>query len=65
MAWAKRARIAETPKQPSLSLLSRAPYFYPTRTEICVDVKVTAARGVVVITCSAVGTTWVASKPEA
>ncbi len=30
MARAKRARKAETPKQPSLSLMSRAPYFYPT-----------------------------------
>ena len=30
MAWAKRARKAETPKQPSLSLMLRAPYFYPT-----------------------------------
>jgi len=30
MAWAKRARKAETPKQPSLGLLLRAPYFYPT-----------------------------------
>ena len=26
---AKRARTAETPKQPSLSLRLRAPYFYP------------------------------------
>ena len=30
MARAKRARKAETPKQPSLSLMLRAPYFYPT-----------------------------------
>ena len=30
MAWAKRARKAETLKQPSLSLMLRAPYFYPT-----------------------------------
>jgi len=30
MAWATRARTAETPKQPSLSLMLRAPYFYPT-----------------------------------
>jgi hypothetical protein len=30
MAGAKRARTAEMPKQPSLSLRLRAPYFYPT-----------------------------------
>ena len=30
MAWAKPARTAETPKQPSLCLMLRAPYFYPT-----------------------------------
>jgi hypothetical protein len=30
MVWAKRARKAETPKQPSLCLMLRAPYFYPT-----------------------------------
>jgi len=30
MAWAKRAHTAETPKQPSLCLMLRAPYFYPT-----------------------------------
>jgi len=30
MAEAKRARTAETPKQPSLNLMSRAPRFYPT-----------------------------------
>ena len=30
MARAKRARQAETLKQPSLSLMLRAPYFYPT-----------------------------------
>jgi len=30
MAWAKRARTAETPKQPSLCLMLRAPYIYPT-----------------------------------
>ena len=29
MARAKRARKAETPTQPSLSLMLRAPYFYP------------------------------------
>ena len=29
MEKAKRARKAETPKQPSLSLRLRAPYFYP------------------------------------
>jgi len=29
MAKAKRARKAETPKQPSLCLRLRAPYFYP------------------------------------
>ena len=33
MARAKRARKAETPKQPSLSLMLRAPYFYPTPSE--------------------------------
>ena len=31
MAWAKRARKAETPKQPSLRLRLRAPHFYPDR----------------------------------
>jgi hypothetical protein len=31
MVWVKRARKAETPKQPSLSLWLRTPYFYPTR----------------------------------
>ena len=31
MARAKRARKAETPKQPSLGLMLRASYFYPTR----------------------------------
>jgi len=30
MVGAKRARKAETPKQPSLCLMLRAPYFYPT-----------------------------------
>ena len=30
MARAKRARNAETPKQPSVGLILRAPYFYPT-----------------------------------
>ncbi len=30
MVMAKRARTAETPKQPSLGLWLRAPYFYPT-----------------------------------
>jgi hypothetical protein len=30
MVRAKRARKAETPKQPSLSLRLRTPYFYPT-----------------------------------
>jgi hypothetical protein len=30
MARAKRARKAETPKQPSPSLWLRTPYFYPT-----------------------------------
>ncbi len=30
MVDAKRARKAETPKQPSFYLRSRAPYFYPT-----------------------------------
>ena len=29
MVWSKRARPAETPKQPSLDLPLRAPYFYP------------------------------------
>jgi len=29
-ARAKRAREAETPKRPSLGLMLRAPYFYPT-----------------------------------
>jgi hypothetical protein len=29
MGKAKRARTAETPKQPSLCLRLRAPYFYP------------------------------------
>ena len=29
MEKAKRARKAETPKQPSLCLMLRAPYFYP------------------------------------
>ncbi len=32
MAKAKRARIAETPKQPSLCLRLRAPHFYPDHT---------------------------------
>jgi hypothetical protein len=32
MAMAKRARKAETPKQPSLCLRLRAPYFYPDLT---------------------------------
>jgi hypothetical protein len=32
MVGAKRARKAETPKQPSLCLRLRAPYFYPTYT---------------------------------
>jgi hypothetical protein len=31
MVWSKRARPAETPKQPSLDLPLRAPYFYPDR----------------------------------
>src|SRR6266568_5255214 len=31
MAKAKRARTAETPKQPSLRLTLRAPYLYPDR----------------------------------
>jgi hypothetical protein len=31
MDKAKRARTAETPKQPSLGLMLRAPYFYPDR----------------------------------
>jgi len=31
MEKAKRARKAETPKRPSLSLRSRAPYLYPDR----------------------------------
>jgi hypothetical protein len=31
MEKAKRARTAETPKQPSLCLRLRAPYFYPDR----------------------------------
>jgi len=31
MEKAKRARKAETPKQPSLSLMLRAPYLYPDR----------------------------------
>ena len=30
MVWAKRARTAETPKQPSLGLRLRASHFYPT-----------------------------------
>jgi len=30
MVWAKRARKAETPKQPSSDLRLRASYFYPT-----------------------------------
>ena len=30
MVGAKRAHKAETPKQPSFCLRSRAPYFYPT-----------------------------------
>ena len=29
MVWSKRARTAETPKQPSSDLRLRAPYFYP------------------------------------
>jgi hypothetical protein len=33
MAMAKRARKAETPKQPSLCLRLRAPYFYPDHLE--------------------------------
>ena len=32
MEKAKRARTAETPKQPSLSLRLRAPYLYPDPT---------------------------------
>jgi hypothetical protein len=32
MEKAKRARTAETPKQPSLRLRLRAPYFYPDPT---------------------------------
>jgi hypothetical protein len=32
MAMAKRARKAETPKQPSLCLRLRAPYVYPDLT---------------------------------
>jgi hypothetical protein len=31
MDEAKRARTAETPKQPCLGLKLRAPYFYPDR----------------------------------
>ena len=31
MDKAKRARTAETPKQPSLGLKLRAPYLYPDR----------------------------------
>jgi len=31
MDKAKRARTAETPKQPSLCLTLRAPYLYPDR----------------------------------
>jgi hypothetical protein len=31
MDKAKRARTAETPKQPSLGLQLRAPYLYPDR----------------------------------
>jgi hypothetical protein len=30
MVWAKRARTAETPTQPSLGLRLRASHFYPT-----------------------------------
>ena len=30
MGWANRAHHAETPKQTSLCLRLRAPYFYPT-----------------------------------
>ena len=44
MAGAKRARTAETPKQPSLSLRLRAPYFYPTPPLI-----EAAARGVPIV----------------
>src|SRR6202049_3176304 len=35
MDKAKRARTAETPKQPSLGLKLRAPYFYPDTSGIC------------------------------
>jgi len=45
MEKAKRARTAETPKQPSLCLRLRAPYFYP-------DLGSTAA------TTGNVGTFW-------
>jgi hypothetical protein len=33
MEKAKRARKAETPKRPSLSLRLRAPYLYPDRAD--------------------------------
>ena len=38
MAKAKRARTAETPKQPSLRLTLRAPYLYPDRAYSAWDV---------------------------
>jgi hypothetical protein len=34
MDKAKRARKAETPKQPSLGLRMRAPYLYPDQTPV-------------------------------
>jgi hypothetical protein len=37
MDKAKRARTAETPKQPSLGLQLRAPYLYPDRTDTQCD----------------------------
>jgi hypothetical protein len=35
MDKAKRARTAETPKQPSPGLKLRAPYLYPDKSGIC------------------------------
>jgi hypothetical protein len=35
MDKAKRARTAETPKQPSPGLKLRAPYLYPDKVRIC------------------------------
>jgi hypothetical protein len=41
MEKAKRARKAETPKQPSPSLRLRAPYLYPDPTATIVPVRIT------------------------